>query len=816
MFAEVIVLRNAQNIDRYFTYAVPENFENRVFIGARVLVPFGTSGYIEGIVAQINETHDHDESVLIKKIHYVFNDGIFLSEKDLICALAIREDTLCSLSEAVQLFLPSNTMITQIKTYRLNSEFFNQTDRVESLKKNEQKIVCELETGDKKYDYLCVDLKDSVKNIAINRLLALGAIDLEYSYEQNVKDRTIEWIHVIGDMTAYFPSIPKRNIAEIKLAQYLIENPLSIRLQVQEILKIPKSMIDRFKERELIEIIEKDDLRMPVFMKSHEDKSQIILNDSQREVYEAIIKGFELENENDFLIYGVTGSGKTEIYAELIESVIKKGKKVVLVVPEISLTPQITARFSSRFGDDRIALIHSKISQGERHDQWKGIRRGDYDIIIGARSAVFAPSDDIGLIIIDECHESSFRSEKRPKYHTYDVAKERMKLVGGFVVAGSATPSITDYYEAENGDRKLLKLEKRHNKLSLPEIEIIDMRQELLNGNKSILSVKLYEAIADRLEKKEQIIIFLNRKGHSTFVSCRSCGFTLACPNCDVTLTFFKGEKSVKCNYCSYETYVPKVCPKCESKYFKYFGVGTEKVEEQLQEMFPQARIARMDRTTTTKKGSIEQIISDVEAEETDILIGTQMVAKGFDFKKVTLIGILSADLLLNLPQYQAAERAYQLFTQVSGRAGRGTQKGEVILQTYNPDHYALNQSNYESFYKNELNYRYALKYPPFYKMINLIFTSQKYEVAGEYASKSFKYISNNILKKGLQNRVEVYPANPALLKKLDNVYRWQIIIKTKPEGYEVVRDLIRMLDERFSEIKDCKIHIDLDASNVL
>jgi primosomal protein N' (replication factor Y) len=810
MFAEVIVLRNTQSLDRPFTYRVPSILEPKIKIGSRVLVPFGTSGHLEGIVIDLTNSHNHDASVQIKPIHYLFNDHIFLTELDLKCAAFIREETICSFSEAIQLFLPSNTLVKQIKSYQLNPEW--QKNPEIKFKKNELVILDAL--GDKKVDYdaLCPDMKESLKNTALNRLLALGVIDLEYLYEQNVKNRTVEWVVVKGDLPAYIKTIKPNHHAKLKLANYLITLPFIKRMALQEATKVSKNVIDGFVSEGLIEIQVVEDLRLPVFMKSLEDKAQIDLNSEQQRIYNQIVSDYENQRNDDFLIHGITGSGKTEIYAELIQYVLGKGKKAILVVPEISLTPQIVARFASRFGEARIALIHSKISPGEKHDQWKGIRKGDYDIIIGARSAIFAPTDDVGIVIIDECHEGAFRSEKRPKYHTYDVAKFRMKQTGGLVVSGSATPAIKDYHEALSDKRKL----HRYNLQELPEIEIVDMRQELMAGNRSILSRKLYEAIADRLMQKQQTIIFLNRKGHSTFVSCRSCGFTLACPNCDVTLTYFKGQKTVKCNYCSYETFVPKKCPKCESKYFKFFGVGTEKVEESLSEMFPSAKIARMDRTTTTKKGSIERIISEVEAEEVDILIGTQMVAKGFDFKGVTLIGILSADLLLNLPHYQASERAYQLFNQVAGRAGRGKEKGEVILQTYAPDHYALNQDSYESFYQNEIQYRKALKYPPFYHLISIMVTSTSAEEAATYALKSHDFIARKMLKKGLQNQVDLYPANPALLKKIDNKYRWQVIIKVKPESLTDVKRELKILESHFESLKACKIAIDFDASNIL
>lgn len=812
MFIDVIVLRNAQSIDRTFTYEVPENFISRTFPGARVIVPFGAAGLIDAVVINAPSINKIDEAIKIKKVHYAFDDGIYLSQKDLKTAAYIRRETLCTYSEAISLFLPAGTAVKQIKNYTLNDK----VSVVSKLKKNELLILETLKRGVCSHDALCPDLKEGSKSLAINRLLAMGLIELSYDYEQNVKERTVEWLVAQGDLVSCLNQIPEHHHAKIKLIKYLIEHPVVKRLELQESLKITKSVIDGFVQSGVLTIIEKDDIRMPLFMKANESKKNVVLNPDQKSVYDTIIQKYKDETENDFLIYGVTGSGKTEVYAELIETVIKWGKKVILIVPEISLTPQIVARFASRFGEERIALIHSKISQGERYDQWKGIRKGRYDIIIGARSAVFAPCDDVGLIIIDECHESAFRSDKRPKFHAYDVAKFRMSLANGFVVSGSATPSIIDYHRALNGHAVLLKLEQRHNALMVPEIQTVDMRAELIQGNKSILSRQLHEAILNRLEKKEQTIIFLNRKGHSTFVSCRSCGFTLACPNCDVTLTYFKGEKSVKCNYCSYETFVPKTCPKCNSKYFKFFGVGTEKVEESLRELFPKAKIDRMDRTTTSKKGSIERIISDVETEETDILIGTQMVAKGFDFKNVSLIGILSADLLLNLPHYQASERAYQLFNQVAGRAGRGAKKGEVILQTYIPDHYALNQPSYESFYAHEIKYREALNYPPFSHMVNLIFTAKTSDEAGRYAQKSYLFLTSKLLKKGLQNELEIFHANPALLKKIDNVYRWQVILKAKPSVYDYLKETLKTLEDKFADVKTCKISIDLDASNIL
>ncbi|OJV64740.1 MAG: primosomal protein N' [Clostridiales bacterium 38-18] len=812
MYAQIIILKTTSQLDRPFTYRVPDLFQNRVFVGARVLVPFGRSGYLEGIVVEILEEIETVEYE-IKSIHYVFSDGVHLDGALIDCARFIAQDTVSTVSEALQLFLPSGTQVNQKKIYTYRSDFDVTTHK---LKKVENCLINQLSDFELNEEALLPAVAAATKRNAINRLLAIGAIDLRYEFEQSVVDAKEDWIIATDYLKPYLENIPSNHIARQKLAQYMLKFKEAKRLEVQTLLKVPKSIIDRFCEEGALILEERNILRLPEFMTISESKRDITLNPEQQMAYDEIVSTYRAHKSNDFLLYGVTGSGKTEVYAELIETIINEGKKAIVVVPEITLTSQLVGRLASRFGAERIALLHSKLSPGERYDQWKGIKQGAYDIVIGARSAIFAPLEMIGIIIIDECHEPAFRSEKRPKYATYDISKYRAKASNAILICGSATPTVGSYKEAIEGKRHLIRLNSRHNQKSVPEIEIIDMRQELKEGNKSILSRTLYEAMLETLDKKQQIIIFLNRKGHSTFVSCRSCGFTLACPNCDVTLTYFKGERSVKCNYCNYETYVPKKCPKCESQYFKYFGVGTEKVEEQLSELFPKAKIARMDRTTTTKKGSAEQIISDVEAEAVDILIGTQMVAKGLDFKNVTLIGILSADLMLNLPNFQASERAYQLFNQVAGRAGRGAHEGRVILQTYSPDHYALNQVSYESFYLSEINYREQMKYPPFYNLVNLLFSSGQSQTASEYAERSHLYLKKKILKKGLQNNIELYPANPALLKKIDNTYRWQVIIKVKPEALSEIKEILKDLETHFYDVKTCKLSMDLDATHIL
>ncbi len=814
MFANIAILRNAQNLDQLFTYEIPVKFEMIAHAGKRVLVPFGASGQVEGVIMACKPALEKSPEFAIKKVRHIFDDDVYLSERDLRVVDYMREHYMCTYTEAIQLFLPSGTMTNQLKKYSVTEDgLLHQGE----FNDREREIVSQIMSFDElEFSQIETSFSEKIKTQILGKLTAKKWLNLRYDYQDVVKDRYVEEVHVVGDIEAYLLTIPKRYTARIKLCEVLIENRIIEKLKLIKAFKISRTVIDKFIEEDLIEIVLKEDRRMPSFMASLESKKDIDLNPEQQKVYDEIVKRFESGEQNDFLIHGITGSGKTEVYAELIEYMISKGKKTILLVPEISLTPQIVSRFVSRFGKERIALLHSKISNGEKHDQWKGIRRGEYDVIIGARSAVFAPSDDIGLIVIDEEHENSYRSEKRPRYETYEIAKLRMELSGGVLVAGSATPSLASYHDAKRGKRALLNLKKRFNNQALPVMEIVDMRRELEEGNMSILSRRLFAAIESRLEKGEQSIIFLNRKGHSTFVSCRSCGYTMSCPNCDVTLTYFKTEKSVKCNYCGYESYVPKKCPECESKYFKYFGVGTEKVEESLRNYFKNASIARMDRTTTSRKGSLEAMITDIETDKTDILIGTQMVTKGFDFKNVTLVGILSADLMFNFPSYQASERTYQLVNQVAGRGGRGEKSSEVILQTYTPDHYAINISDYEAFFDVEMDYRKIRRYPPYFKLVNLLVVSKSEKRAMQYAQKSYTFLYKNFLKKDLQNKLEIYPASPALLKKIDGQYRWQILIKCPPELLNKIIRYFKILEDEFIKIDACSLQIDLDARNIL
>ncbi|MEL7564469.1 MAG: primosomal protein N' [Dehalobacterium sp.] len=477
------------------------------------------------------------------------------------------------------------------------------------------------------------------------------------------------------------------------------------------------------------------------------------------------------------LLYGVTGSGKTEVYLRLIEKMLAQGKQTIVLVPEIALTPQMVAVFKSRLGE-RVAVLHSGLSVGERRDAWMHIAQGHIRVVVGARSAVFAPCFNLGLMIMDEEHEQSYKQDNIPRFHTREVARERSKRQNALFLMGSATPSVETYRRAAEGEYCLVTLENRIHQRPLPQVDIVDMRQELKEGNKSIFSRLLQEKLKDRFLKKEQSLLFLNRRGYHTFVSCRSCGLVLQCPHCNISLTSHGGNSRLKCHYCGYSILVPKTCPQCGSGAIRHFGTGTERVEEEVKKILPLARVVRADADTTSRKGSYDEIYFGVKNGQVDVLVGTQMIAKGLDFPLVTLVGVISADLALHLPEMRAGERAFQLITQVSGRAGRGELPGEVVLQTYSPDDLTLRaagKQDYHSFYQSEIEKRQVTGYPPFGSMIRILLSGEDLGVLQKHSEIVTRYI-----KVELQTDNEILGPAPAPLEKIKDRYRIQMIIKTK------------------------------------
>lgn len=575
----------------------------------------------------------------------------------------------------------------------------------------------------------------------------------------------------------------KHQVAKARLLRELIEQPRIEQSLITGKLNVSTQTIKSLERDEILSISSEKTYRNPVANLKKTGKS-IKLNENQQAVVDAITAGLKQKQSNTYLIKGVTGSGKTEVYMELIASVIEKGKQAIVLIPEIALTYQTVMRFYNRFGD-RVSIINSRLSDGERYDQYLRAKNHDVDIIIGPRSALFAPFDNLGLIIIDEEHETSYKSETAPRYHAREVAIKRAQMSGASVVLGSATPSLESYYRAKEGDFTLLELNQRVEEKPLPNCEIIDLRDELRSGNRSILSKRLKELMADRLEKREQMMLFLNRRGLSGFISCRECGTVMKCPHCDVSLSLHNGRRLV-CHYCGYEEPQPSLCPSCGSKYIMGFKAGTQKVEEMVQKEFPNAKILRMDYDTTRTKDSYEDILTAFGNREADILIGTQMIVKGHDFGNVTLVGILAADMSLNVGDFHGPERTFDLITQAAGRAGRGDTPGEVVIQTYAPEHYAIEaakEQNYEAFYEKEIAYRKLMHYPPSGNMLLIQLQNEDEKVLQVEAENIKKYI-DMLLVNHKRDCIAIGPAD-AGIAKMNDIYRKVIYIKS--ENYRLL-----------------------------
>lgn len=530
------------------------------------------------------------------------------------------------------------------------------------------------------------------------------------------------------------------------------------------------------------------------------------LTEEQKQVITPILSSITNETYNPFLLYGVTGSGKTEVYLQSIAAVLKKGKEAIVLVPEIALTPQMVDRFKGRFGS-QVAVLHSALSVGEKYDEWRKILRKEVKVVVGARSAVFAPFENLGIIIIDEEHESSYKQEDNPRYHARDVAVWRGQYHKCPIVLGSATPTLESFARAKKGVYELLTMEKRMNEQALPTVEIVDMREELRDGNRSMFSKALHEKIADRLEKKEQMVLFLNRRGHSTFVMCRDCGYVVQCPHCDISLTYHKMNHRLKCHYCSYEENMPTECPACQSTYIRFFGTGTQKVEEEITKLFPEARVIRMDVDTTSRKGMHEKLLKAFGEEKADILLGTQMIAKGLDFPKVTLVGVLTADTMLHLPDFRASEKTYQLLTQVSGRAGRHELPGEVVIQTYTPEHYSIElakNQQYDVFFDQEMQMRRTRQYPPYYYVVLVTVSHPELLKAVQVTEKIASYLRTHCS----QQTMVLGPVASAIPRIKDR-YRYQCMIKYKREPN--LKNVLKMVNEHYQAEMQKELQISID-----
>ncbi len=605
----------------------------------------------------------------------------------------------------------------------------------------------------------------------------IAALKTVLPVKEKVKEsvrKTIVRKKSIAEIDEYIQiAIKKRNVAQLRLLYALKDDEQLPKEIVDDKLHISSSTYAKLEELGIIEIVEDKVFRNNISMDVMSD-TPLVLSDRQREITDKIRSDFDAGIHKTYLLHGITGSGKTEVYMQVIADVCARGKQAIVLIPEIALTYQTLMRFYKRFGN-RVSVMNSTLSKGEKYDLCEAASKGLIDIVIGPRSALFTPFKNLGIIVIDEEHEGTYKSETMPKYHARETAIEIAGMQGASVLLGSATPSIDSYYKALNNEYELFTLTERLTGNQLPNVIVADLREELRKGNRTVLSEKLQELIADRLSKKEQVMLFLNRRGMAGFVSCFACGFVVKCPHCDVSLTLHMGGKMV-CHYCGHTEAAPRMCPKCGSKYISAFRAGTEQVEETVKKLFPNVRTLRMDGDTTAKKESYEEILSKFLDKEADVLIGTQMIVKGHDFKNVTLVGVIAADMSLFAADYKAAEKTFQLLTQAAGRAGRGDVPGDVVIQTYQPDNYAIQYSvaqDYRGFYEEESGYRDLMDYPPAAHMLQVLVTSPSSEGAMNLAEN----LVVNVRKRF--NALVIGPA-PANISKINDIYRFCFYMKNK------------------------------------
>ena len=598
----------------------------------------------------------------------------------------------------------------------------------------------------------------------------------------------------------------------IRVLNFLEKNDGIYKSDLELLADVSSSILKTLEKNGYIKIEEEKLERNPFIGKNVKHDNNKTLTDEQKICFNSINKSIENNTFSNNLIYGITGSGKTEIYLQLIKEALNKNKSAIVLVPEISLTPQMVDRFLARFGEENIAILHSKLSNGERYDEWNKIKNSNNIIVIGARSAIFAPVNNLGIIIIDEEHDSSYKSDTTPRYNAKDIGKYLAEKNNCPLVLGSATPDINTMYLAKNQKINIFKLTKRANNMNLPNVQVVDMRNELAIGNKSMISLKLQDKIQKNLLNKKQTILFLNRRGYSTFIMCRECGYVAKCKNCNISLTYHRNINKLRCHYCGFETNIIKECPECKSSKVKYFGTGTQKLEDEVHKLFPNSSTIRMDIDTVSKKNSHEIILNKFKNEKIDILIGTQMVVKGHHFPDVTLVGAITADSLLNLEDYRAAEKTFQTLVQVAGRAGR-EENGDVIIQTYNPDHYAIIDSqkqDYNLFYNEEIALRKMLNYPPFCDIIMINFNGTDLNEITKISNLVYKKI--NIYK---ENRLIIYKPVPSPIDKINNKYRWRIIIKCKLSNK--ILDIVNLgiTDEKITKCKNTRIIIDINPNSM-
>ncbi len=806
--AKVIVDVPTMQTDQPFTYLVPENLNEQLAVGMRVEVPFGNGNrHVQGFVLAIEPvaaTVLDETNVQLKELVAVLDLKPVLNTEMLALADYMKEKTFAFKITCLQTMLPSVMRADYQKYIYLTDELSEEL---------QDQLFYGLEE---------ISWDQAQERGLLPQLMALRKqqkVDIRYEVTTRNKVKMVRFIQAAKEFEQLEEirlGLRKGAKKKEQLLYYLQRLGTEKVTAVKEMkeLGFSTALLNEAAKNGWLTFIEKEAYRDPFANQTFEKTTALSLNAEQQVAVETILQSVQEQQSQIYLLEGITGSGKTEVYLQVIAEVLNQGKTAIMLVPEISLTPQMVQRFKSRFGE-HVAVMHSGLSQGEKYDEWRKIERGEAEVVVGARSAIFAPIENIGVIIVDEEHEASYKQEETPRYHARDLAIWRSEYHHCPVVLGSATPSLESRARAQKNVYQRLRLTQRANQAAtLPTIDVVDMRQEVENGNVSSFSMSLQEKLQERLEKNEQSVLLLNRRGYSSFVMCRDCGYVLPCPNCDISLTLHMDSKTMKCHYCGHEERIPYRCPNCGQDKIRYYGTGTQKVEEELQTLLPDSRILRMDVDTTRRKGAHEKILRTFGEGQADILLGTQMIAKGLDFPNVTLVGVLNADTALNLPDFRSSERTFQLLTQVSGRAGRAEKPGEVIIQSFNPEHYAIQLAkaqDYEDFYTKEMYIRHRGDYPPYYFTVQI---TASHPEENEAAKQMFQIATK--LKQGLSPQAILLGPTPNAIMRVNNRYFYQVIIKYKQEP--MLQPLLKeiLTDTQRATARGLKLSIDAEPMNFI
>ncbi len=864
MYVEVIVRSKARYADKLFTYSLPKHFADQVKIGHRLSVPMGKSNKpIEAFVFNIKQGLDQSADIYevgpkIKDIIDILDEDPMLTKDNIRLIYWMRKKYMCTFVDCINLFYPKGYRSESKKIllmtdgaeeiYRQIENFEDEeleiasierdnmgkdiaksasieTPNIESKDLDTYRSFRKLLYSSKEAKYIDYDeFVEGHSKASLSRLIDKGLIKIGWTYIESKNEKKIKYISLAKKPEELDKYIKENKIRlgkkQEKIIEFLKLNQNVCLKDLCQILDVGLSSVNSLIDKALIDSSEVD------YFRSYDDyfkidKREIFLNEDQTRVSQEIFSDMENHDKKPYLLHGVTGSGKTEVYLDLIEKYLGQGMDSIFLVPEIALTPQMIARVKNRFGNI-VGVFHSQLSAGEKHDVYRQIRRGNIRVLVGTRSSIFMPFSNLGLIIIDEEHDSSYQSDMTPKYDAIEVARTMAKIYGINLVLGSATPKVSDYYRALEGGYKLVELVKRANNRPMPKIDLVDMRKSFNPMTNNFLSDRMLDEVRATIEAGNQVILFLNRRGYANFVTCKECGYVFKCGNCDISLTYHKSSNKGVCHYCGHEENIARICPQCGGMHISSVGTGTQRIEEEIRSQIESAKVLRVDKDTTSKKGDLENILIKFQNQEANILIGTQIITKGHDFDNVTLVGIVSADMMLNYPDYKAAEMTFQLVTQVAGRAGRAEKEGRVILQTYDTDHFAIRAAvnyDYKGFYNNEIRIRKTFGYEPFNNMLRLVFSGNNYKKVKYNSEKFFESILYLIKHQCGGEDIQSYSKsilgpNECSINRINSKYRWQVVIKDRYLDIKTIKNMVKYLCiSKFDDIFDKDIQISIEVN---